>query len=137
MELTYTISTNLIQIFTFQVLEGFYIYKSLKLKTNGFKTVYLYIIGYGVPILVTVGTVSAIFLGQEVLSSLTNKIKVDNVCLKMYLRRDSECRMMACFLATEAMVAMFIPAVIVAVVNTALTLKMVWKIHQHRKKRNR
>ena len=55
----------------------------------------------------------------------------------MYLRRDSECRMMACFLTTEAMVAMFIPAVIVAVVNTALTLKMVWKIHQHRKKRNR
>ena len=54
----------------------------------------------------------------------------------MYLRRDSECRMVACFLATEAMVAMVIPAIIVAVVNTVLTLIMVWTIYQHRKKRN-
>ena len=54
----------------------------------------------------------------------------------MYLRRDSECRMVACFLATEAMVAMITPAIIVAVVNTVLTLIMVWTIYQHRKKRN-
>ena len=130
----------LIEIFTFQVLEGVYIYKSiksLKLKTIGFKTVYLYILGYGVPILVTVGTTSAIFFGQEVLSSLTNQIQVVIVCPKMYLRRDSRCQMVACFLVTEAMVAMIIPAIIVAVVNTAFTLIMAWTIHQHRKKRNR
>ena len=45
--------------------------------------------------------------------------------------------MVACFLATEVMVAIITPAIIVAVVNTALTLKMAWIIHQYRKKRNR
>ena len=70
-EVLTNISTNnvLIRIFTIKVLEGFCIYKSLKLKTIGFKAVYLYIIGYGVPVLVIIVTTSAIFLGQEVLTA--------------------------------------------------------------------
>ena len=38
----------------------------MKLNTIGFKNIYLYMIGYGVPVLVTVGMMSASILGQEV-----------------------------------------------------------------------
>ena len=107
----------------------------MKLRTIGLRNVYLYIIGYGVPVLVIIGMMSASFLGQEVTMTFIH-VSINIFFPKMYLRRDSECRMVACFLATEAMVAMVLPAITVAVVNTVLTLKMVWTVHQHRKKRN-
>lgn len=48
----------------------------------------------------------------------------------MYLRRDAECRLVACFLAPDAMVAMFTPAVLVAVINGGVTGIAIWVAHK-------
>ena len=51
-------------------------------------------------------------------------------CAQVYLRRDSECRLVACFLSLDAMVAMFTPAILVAVINGAVTGIAIWVAHK-------
>ena len=51
---------------------------------------------------------------------------VNRFCVQVYLRRDDECRLVACFLATDAMVAMFAPAILVAVINGGVTVIAIW-----------
>ena len=49
---------------------------------------------------------------------------------KVYLRRDQESRLVACFLDTPYMVAMLAPAILVVVINSAVTAIAVWVAHR-------
>ena len=123
--------------FLIPVLEGFCICRSLNLRAKGVNNIYLYIVGYGVPVLIIVGMVSATFFGQEVFTKYFGCSNLVFISPKMYLRRDPGCRVIACFLAIDAMAAMSSPATLVAVINSVFTFKIVWTIHQHRKKGKR
>ena len=65
---------------------------------------------------------------RPLISLLTNQKPL--FCLQVYLRRDKECRLVACFLAPDAMVAMFTPAILVAVINGAVTGIAIWVAHK-------
>lgn len=78
------------------VIEGYLIYRAMVtvFNTRQFSSKIFYVLGYGVPGL----TVLLILL-----TSLAGK-------LDLYLRRDSEGEVEACFLSDEAMLAIVIPA---------------------------
>ena len=119
-------------------MEGYFFYRALitVFETDRLKTIHHYLIGYGGPVLVIIATVSVTLSGHEVpdqsetsiLCPLTNQKPV--FCLQVYLRRDAECRLVACFLTPDAMVAMFTPAVLVAVINGGVTGIAIWVAHK-------
>ena len=87
-------------------------------ETNRMRTVLHYLIGYGVPLFIILITTSLAFSGYDV-----------------YLRRDSDDVVVACYLSVDAMPAIPVPAILVAVINAAVTATAIYIAHKAGKRR--
>lgn len=83
------------------------------------RTVLHYLIGYGVPLFIILITTSLAFSGYDV-----------------YLRRDSDDVVVACYLSVDAMPAITVPAILVAVINAAVTATAIYIAHKAGKRRS-
>ena len=103
------------------VLEGYFFYRALVtvFDTDRMSTVLHFIIGYGVPAIIILITTSLSLAGYEV-----------------YLRRDIDGNIAACFLSVDGMAAMATPAVLVAVINFAVTAIAIYVAHNATSRRS-
>ena len=72
-----------------------------------------YCVGYGGPLLVILSLGIATAVGPE-----------------LYLRKDDQGEVTACFLSSEAVWAMLVPAVVVALTNLAITVIAIYIAHR-------
>ena len=102
-------------------MEGYFFYRALVtvFDTDRMSTVLHYIIGYGVPAIVILVACSFTLAGYEV-----------------YLRRDVDGNVAACFLSVDSMAAMATPAVLVAVINCAVTAIAIYVAHNATSRRS-
>ena len=96
-------------------MEGYFFYRALVtvFETDRLSTLLHYLLGYGGPALVLAVTASVSAAGHE-----------------LYLRRDRDCNLVACFLAADAMVAMTSFAVATAVINGGVTAIAIYVAHR-------
>ena len=96
-------------------MEGYFFYRALVtvFETDRLSTLLHYLLGYGGPALVLAVTASVSAAGHE-----------------LYLRRDRDCNLVACFLAADAMVAITSFAVATAVINGGVTTIAIYVAHR-------
>ena len=84
------------QIICFSALEGYFFYRALVtvFDTNRLSTIIHYAIGYGLPVCIVLLTVSISEAGSG----------------DLYLRKNNEDLLVACWLSTQAMPAIVVPA---------------------------
>ena len=102
-------------------MEGYFFYRALVtvFDTDRMSAILHYIIGYGVPAIIILITGSFTLAGYEV-----------------YLKRDLDGDVTACFLSVEGMAAMVTPAVLVAVINCAVTAIAIYVAHNATSRRS-
>ena len=97
------------------VMEGYFFYQALVtvFETNRMSTVVHYLVGYGVPVVIIIITTSITLAGYDV-----------------YLKKDNLGNTTACFLSVDAIWAMIVPALLVAVVNCFVTIRAIIIAHR-------
>ena len=90
------------------VLEGYFFYRALVtvFDTSRLTTLMHYGLGYGCPLLVILVLGITVAAGPD-----------------LYLRRDREGEVVACFLSSQGVYAMMVPGVMVALTNLAITAR--------------
>ena len=102
------------------MLEGYFFYRALVtvFDTSRLTTLMHYGLGYGAPLLIILIMGITVAAGPE-----------------LYLRRNSQDELTACFLSSEALYALLVPAVLVALINLAITAIAIYIAHRAGSKR--
>ena len=97
------------------VLEGYFFYRALVtvFDTSRLTSLMHYCVGYGGPLLIILSLGITTAAGPE-----------------LYLRKDEQGEVTACFLSSEAVWAMLVPAVLVALTNLAITVIAIYIAHR-------
>ena len=102
------------------MLEGYFFYRALVtvFDTSRLTTLMHYGLGYGAPLLIVLVMGIVVASGPD-----------------LYLRKNSQGEVTACFLSSDGLYAMLVPAVVVAVTNLAITAVAIYIAHRAGKKR--
>ena len=97
------------------VLEGYFFYRALVtvFDTSRLTSLMHCCLGYGGPLVIILSLAITTAAGPD-----------------LYLRRDEEGELTACFLSSEAVWAMLVPAVLVALINLAITAIAIYIAHR-------
>ena len=97
------------------MLEGYFFYRALVtvFDTSRLTGLMHYCLGYGAPLLIIL------------IMGITTATGPD-----LYLRKDDQGEVSACFLSSSAVYAMLIPAVLVALINLAITATAIYIAHK-------